>query len=80
MVQLAPEKWQASRAHVPSLPIHNQSVSCTSGWSDLSAAFLNSICDLSPHVYGGDVGFRFSVVDGSISLSYLRFLLLKMWE
>ncbi len=26
MVQLAPEKWQASRAHVPSLPIHNQSV------------------------------------------------------
>ena len=26
MVQLAPEKWQASRAYVPSLPIHNQSV------------------------------------------------------
>ena len=26
MVQMAPEKWQASRAHVPSLPIHNQSV------------------------------------------------------
>ena len=26
MVQLATEKWQASRAHVPSLPIHNQSV------------------------------------------------------
>ena len=23
---LAPEKWQASRAHVPSLPIHKQSV------------------------------------------------------
>ena len=26
MVQLAPEKWQASRAYVPSFPIHNQSV------------------------------------------------------
>ena len=26
MVQLAPEKWQASRDHVPSLLIHNQSV------------------------------------------------------
>ena len=26
MVQLVPEKWQASRAHVPSLPIQNQSV------------------------------------------------------
>ena len=26
MVQLAPEKWQASRAHVPSFPIHSKSV------------------------------------------------------
>ena len=26
MVQLAPAKWQAPRAHVPSFPIHNQSV------------------------------------------------------
>ena len=26
MVQLALEKWQASRAYVPSFPIHNQSV------------------------------------------------------
>ena len=25
MVQLAPEEWQASHAHVPSLPIHNHS-------------------------------------------------------
>ena len=26
MVQGVTEKWQASRAHVPSLPIHNQSI------------------------------------------------------
>ena len=26
MVELAPEKWQESRAHVPSHPIHNESV------------------------------------------------------
>ncbi len=38
------------------------------------------ICDLPHHIYGGHVGFRFSVVDGSISLSYLRSLLMKMWE
>ena len=37
-------------------------------------------CDLPHHIYGGHVGFRFSVVDGSISLSYLRSLLMKMWE
>ena len=38
------------------------------------------ICDLPRHAYGGHVGFRFSVVDESISLSYLRSLLMKMWE
>ena len=32
------------------------------------------------YTYGGHVGFRFSVVDGSISLFYLRSLLLKIWE
>ena len=36
------------------------------------------ICDLPHHIYGGHVGFRFSVVDGSILLSYLRSLLMKM--
>ena len=30
-------------------------------------------------IYGGHIGFQFAVVDGSISLSYLRCLLLKMW-
>ena len=32
------------------------------------------------HIYGGHVGFRFSVVVGNISLSYLRSLLMTMWE
>ena len=38
------------------------------------------ICDLPHHIYGGHVGFRFSVVDVNISLSYLRSLLMTMWE
>ena len=38
------------------------------------------ICDLPHHTYGGNVGFRFSVVDGSISLSYIISLLMKVWE
>ena len=37
------------------------------------------ICDLPHHIYGGHVGFPFALVDASISLSYLRSLLLKMW-
>ena len=40
---------------------------------------LWGICDLPRHVYVGHVGFRFAVFDGSISLSHLRSLLLKMW-
>ena len=46
MVQLAPEKWQASRAHVPSLPLHNQSVVDGEGWACLPpsiAAFANGL-------------------------------------
>ena len=46
MVQLAPEKWQASRAHVPSLPLHNQSVVDGEGWAcppPSIAAFANGL-------------------------------------
>ena len=32
----------------------------------------NVMANLPHHIYGGHVGFRFAVVDGSISLSYLR--------
>ena len=32
--------------------------------------------DLLHHIYGGHVGFRFAVVDGSFTLSYLISLLL----
>ena len=56
------------------------------GWafkSSLSLDKWKSYCDfaiyLIIYIYGGHVGFRFAVVDGSISLSYLRSLLLKMW-
>ena len=38
------------------------------------------ICDLPHHIYGRHVGFRFSVVDGNISLSYLRSSLMTMCE
>ena len=52
MVQLAFDKWQASRAHVSSFPIHNQSVVHLDGQTGLPpsmTAFANglSACAMS---------------------------------
>ena len=51
--------------------------------SSLDLAKLNSFGEFVMYliiIYSGHVGFRVLVVDGSISLSYMRSLLMNMWE
>ena len=63
MVQLAPGKWQASRAHIHSLLIHNQSVVHLEGQTcplPSIAAFSNG---LSAHTIPGS-----RLLEGAISV------------